>query len=943
MSERREVTGMNMAGGESAVLSTDSHGAEKVRERLVFDWDKVPESIIYRMLLAGYPESAEDLEQMDQEHLRAEARATFRQLGSPEIVNRVPAAWAVLRDEWLMRDADTRQLAEIAASLRLSLGVSANLVNLKNKAEMRRWFTERNLSPTFKRLLLMGFRRAHRSKRRVQPGHGRRGGSLSPGLRTLQGEGLPEPGPIYPHHCEAAEALDGLARARKTENRSGLVVLPTGAGKTTTAVRWLIDRMVSDSEQRVLWLAHQEELLTQAAGTFQKVARSQPESFQRRLRVMSGGQAPVTTLSDPKVDVAIVTWQSLMSNWDRNQRLLRNYCKRPTIVVVDEAHHAAARSYQRILGVLRKQARVMFVGLTATPWPTGISAASTLRLTFPTTVINVSAEELHEQGILATPVIHTIDTNQSLDLTPQELSEATRKDIPPDVLARLRTEARDRVILDSFKGRPRQWGKSLIFATSTKHADDLGRLFQSEGIDARVLHSKITDSRLDVLSWFRRQRRACVLISVGMLTEGVDVPDAKTAFLARPTTSRILMRQMMGRVLRGPAAGGTSEAHIVYLRDQWVNFDEVIEPGELPEMPSVQVDDSPNETTRRLPPILDETGHTTVSDEVLAQLRRMYRQRTDSLPIAAATSSTRLAGYYVTLDRNVPVMEHQMPGFDLLIERSIRGESFTGTPPASLFDDTYPPYPTSRSLNAVRSHIDSTCVRPDFISLSAPIDPRAIAKRLRKRGAMTDVQRERYLLKQYEGSLCRIAFPNFDSFEEAVERELRELRQAARRGRNQCDPEQPSAPTRPIGAPVRRLQRSKSRELPPLAGIVRQMRQLLVGEPALEGLHAQNLPGVDWTRGPITRAWAYWSLRMSGPAAGRPVIRVNRLLRAPRSQVSDDLLDYLLFHEMLHNLLPGRGHDAEFRRLEAMWPNADQLDFELDTLHEQFDLARMSR
>jgi hypothetical protein len=46
---------------------------------------------------------------------------------------------------------------------------------------------------------------------------------------------------------------------------------------------------------------------------------------------------------------------------------------------------------------------------------------------------------------------------------------------------------------------------------------------------------------------------------------------------------------------------------------------------------------------------------------------------------------------------------------------------------------------------------------------------------------------------------------------------------------------------------------------------------------------------------------------------------------------------------MLHNILPGRGHDAEFRRLEAMWPNADQLDFELDTLHEQFDIDRIKR
>ena len=932
-----------MAGEAQDVPSREVNSDDKVRQRSVFDWGKVPDPIVLRLLLAVYPESTSDLEEMSDGQLRAEAQATFRQLGSPTVLDGNPATWDVLRGAWLMREATTKQLAVIATKVRLSLGPPANRVNTRNRSEMRQWFSERNLTLTLKKAILCEFRAAYRTRRPSNVGHGRGRAGTPPSVRTMAGESLPEPTPVYPHHLEAAEALDGLARARKPENRSGLVVLPTGAGKTTTAVRWLIGRMAADPQQRVLWLAHQEELLTQAADTFQKVARCQPESFHRKLRVVSSSHSTVATLHDPKVDVAIVTWQSLMSNWEHSSTLLRNFCKRPTVVVIDEAHHAAAQSYQRILKEIHRQKDVILLGLTATPWPSGTSAALTLRMTFPTTVIDVSAEELHKRGILATPVIYTQDTHQSLDLTESELRLATRLDIPPEVLSRLRSEARNRLIVDTFKASPRKWGKSLVFATSTEHADDLGRLFRAEGIDTRVLHSRISDPRVDVLDWFRRHRGSCVLVSVGMLTEGVDVPDARTAFLARPTTSRILMRQMMGRVLRGPSAGGTSEANIVYLRDEWVNFDEVIEPGELPGLPTVHAKEPRNPTTRRLPPILDESGKTPVSDDVLAQLRRMYRQRTDSLPIAAATSRTRLAGYYVTLDRNVPVMEHQKPGFELLIERSLHDESFAGSPPASLFDDTYPPYPTLRSLNAVRSHIDSTDVRPDFIALSAPVDPRGIAKRLRKKGAMTDLERERYLLKQYEGSLCRIAFPDFDSFEEAVEREIRELRQAARRGRNQCDPEQPSAPGRKSEVPFRKLRHSKSRKLPALSGVVNQMHQLLEGEPALEGLHNENLPSVGWTRGPIQGAWAYWSLRMSGPAAGKPIVRVNRMLQAPCTQVSDDLLRYLLFHEMLHNILPGRGHDAEFRRLEAMWPNADQLDFELDTLHEQFDIDRIRR
>jgi hypothetical protein len=85
--------------------------------------------------------------------------------------------------------------------------------------------------------------------------------------------------------------------------------------------------------------------------------------------------------------------------------------------------------------------------------------------------------------------------------------------------------------------------------------------------------------------------------------------------------------------------------------------------------------------------------------------------------------------------------------------------------------------------------------------------------------------------------------------------------------------------------------------------------------------------------------WAYWSVRLQGRGRGKPVIRVSSVLQAPRTQVSDELLEYLLWHELLHHVLPGRGHDAEFRRLESEWPDFARLDHELDTLQERFDLS----
>ena len=77
-------------------------------------------------------------------------------------------------------------------------------------------------------------------------------------------------------------------------------------------------------------------------------------------------------------------------------------------------------------------------------------------------------------------------------------------------------------------------------------------------------------------------------------------------------------------------------------------------------------------------------------------------------------------------------------------------------------------------------------------------------------------------------------------------------------------------------------------------------------------------------------------MRNTGQLKGERIIRVHAALRTPKSQVSDRMLAYLVFHEMLHDLLPGQGHDAEFRRLESRWPDANALDVEFDTLHERY-------
>jgi hypothetical protein len=422
-----------------------------------------------------------------------------------------------------------------------------------------------------------------------------------------------------------------------------------------------------------------------------------------------------------------------------------------------------------------------------------------------------------------------------------------------------------------------------------------------------------------------------------MLTEGVDIPDARTAFLARPTTSRVLMRQMMGRVLRGERAGGEATSHIVYFRDQWLNFDEVLEPGEIVGVGGRVATTPSSGPEYRLPPILDSSGHE-IAEDVLAQIRRMYSTRLAALPLAPVTTTTVLAGYYAVDDLNVPVMEHQRDAYQAVVRRALGGKSFTGAPALSMFNSDPPPYPTERAVRAVVNYVRTYDSAPAFVPVKAYVSSVTIARALREAPPMDDSARADWLRDKFESTLARLAYESFEHFEEAVDRDLHEIRGLVHGPRLNPERLEPRRPRKTLP----RLIRSTSRPLPTVRSIAAAMQDHLAGEAALARLDLRNLPELGWTARMGSRnwpaAWAYWAMKNTGRLKGQGVIRVHRALRTPRSQVSDEALEFLVFHEMLHHLLPGQGHNPEFRRLERLWPGADDIDVELDTLHERYRL-----
>jgi superfamily II DNA or RNA helicase len=655
---------------------------------------KVDPVVARSMLRAAYLDDKNQQQAARVTHLSTRA-ARFNadaQFGSPPKAARLSdGVYRALLRTWLPK-ANATTVDALTTAVRAGLSGAALKEPVDNKAQQLKFLQNRKLTTNLKANLRRTFRSSHLDTKTIPINE------LSPSKPSkpldLDGKGASPPFALYPHQIEARAHLEALWN--ESSAFRGRLVLPTGAGKTDTVAGWALNHLALDPSLRVFWLVHQQELADQAMARFVAIAAQQRIGFHRRGRVIHSAGSALSTLAEDSLDVACLTYQSFTQLDTKKRKLLGRFLTRPTIIVVDEAHHAGAPSYDALLNLAEDTSDVRaIIGLTATPYPSAPSARFRFNTRFPQLVHSVDAGTLIRQGILARPLVTAVDTGLALDLTDAQVTVSTQTDIPSEVLRQLDDKNRNDLIVRTWKADPRRWGKTLVFAPTISHADSLARRFSRAGATTRSLHSYSAD-RIGTLEWFRNTSGPTVLVSVGMLTEGVDLPDAKTAFLARPTTSPILMRQMVGRVLRGPKAGGGAEAEVVYFRDTWRNLPDVLLPGEvLPDSrPAPGGRDAPSWS---LGAIVDDDDL-----ELRSDLAALIAHAFDALaplfdlddsdpfndsPPAPLVNGSRLVGFYDIDEMPVPVFAHQVTGVESLLRDALEFD-LKGTAFLSYFDDT---------------------------------------------------------------------------------------------------------------------------------------------------------------------------------------------------------------------------------------------------------------
>jgi len=292
--------------------------------------------------------------------------------------------------------------------------------------------------------------------------------------------------------------------------RNPLLVMPTGAGKTFTCAA-----MVRQLGMRTLWLAHRRELVSQAEETLRGLGLD--------TGVILAGHKP-----RPRAQVQVASVQTLA----------RREAPKVELVVVDEAHHAAAKSYRKLLA--RVDAPV--VGLTATPFR--LDGKGLRDAGFGAIVQTTSTAELCERGVLVEPLVYAPHVPDLKGLRKRAGDYETR------ALSERMSDAK--LIGDIIENwhEYAEGRRTICFAVDVAHSEKLVERFRAAGVAAEHLDGKTpTDKRAATLGRLA-SGETTVLSNVGIVSEGFDLPALDVAVIARPTASLAWHLQALGRIVR---------------------------------------------------------------------------------------------------------------------------------------------------------------------------------------------------------------------------------------------------------------------------------------------------------------------------------------------------------------------------------------------------------
>ena len=316
---------------------------------------------------------------------------------------------------------------------------------------------------------------------------------------------------LRPHQIEAYHAVFEHLTKRGIDRQ--LVALPTGAGKTYLSIA------IARAFEHALFVVPRQELLHQTRDAYQTLTPGASAGVVWGKRHELGEHFTVATV------------QSL------HGRLERFTPDAFDLLIIDEAHHAAAKQWRKVVEHFHPD---LLLGLSATPERLD---GAPLSAWFDTISYQMTVKNAVERSILVRPRALEVRTGTSLDSVRRHHGRFDEAELTRTINTRERNELIARTYLEHAERRP-----ALAFTAGIEHAEDLASVFREHGVSADSVTGAQRD-RSERLAHFENGD-TLVMANAQLLTEGYDYPPVACVLMTRPTESRALYTQCVGRALR---------------------------------------------------------------------------------------------------------------------------------------------------------------------------------------------------------------------------------------------------------------------------------------------------------------------------------------------------------------------------------------------------------
>ncbi len=711
--------------------------------------------------------------------------------------------------------------------------------------------------------------------------------------------------PLYDFQEDAVQALK--KHFIDEDRTAGMLVMPTGSGKSRTSTCFLIREMVSRGYQ-VVWLVHRHMLIDQAADCFYRYAGLSkivnPQIKTYRLTCISGVHSRMSVADKDEVIVASI------SSVCRNMAHLSRILKRKVMVVVDEAHRTFAPSYRKVIGYIRKHRKdVKLLGITATPIRANDEDSKTLLALYDNTIIyDISMSELIKRRILADPKFITIETNE--DFEPQISYDEGKLidrygELPESLVNKIAlSKARNACIVSQYLDHRDDYGKTLIFAMNILHGRLLAEDLRLKGVKCGFIYSGNADNAMIIKDY--RSGKFDVLINVAILTEGSDIPEIQTVFLTRPTQSEGLLMQMIGRGMRGPKADkGTETVNIVDFHDKWTVFQRWLNPEWV-------IDKEPKPVP--------------ISTEAAARKQRVYREIEwrvccgiyNSMRAEYEKEGQQImlpVGWFSLCDEDgedvcMLFFENQVHGLVSMLKDNtywLCNKKVTAEMVLRKYFTGFGDRPTEYNIRLLMDNYRNNDFPPQRYLLKnrKSVDPVCVAEKIRANN--TDLESEAVRIYN-SNETARDLFPSEEVYVSKVREAYDNFGKTIIIGQSIEE------------VPLEWIPFDRNPEYD-----IDLLAQEVIDE--MFGGSFEGIPYYQWT----DKAYkGFYGRHFHDTHA----IEINSVLNS--KDVDKKYIKYLLYHEMLHRDHPK--HDAEFRRLEHLFPDWEQCDHFLDSTMNRFDI-----